>query len=182
MSILENSIQNILDSSEVDLEIAWKKGKFHPSGARILDDVLINESLDWLNTNRFQNVVKPFSKALDHYLHSLTKPALLHDVITDAYEALEAMAKIATGRDTKDLSANREQLIKQLNVSPSYSRLLSEYIQYANDYRHAAGTGRVKQTPQRHEVESFLYMTGIFLRLAQTAHGRMKMHTNAPHE
>ena len=79
------------------------------------------------------------------------------------------MAKILTGRDAKDLSANRELFIKQLKVSPSYSRLVSEYIQYANTYRHAAGINTAKQTPVRHEVESFLYMTGLFLRLAQAS-------------
>lgn len=167
--VFESSIYRNLESSEVDLGVAWKKGRLHPSGAKELDDALINESLEWLNTRRFANVAKPFSKALDHYLHAVTKPALLHDVITDAYEALEAMAKILTGRDTKDLSANRELFIRQLKVSPSYSRLVFEYIQYANKYRHAAGMGTAKQTPLRHEVESFLYMTGLFLRLAQAS-------------
>lgn len=94
------------------------------------------------------------------------RPELLSDVITDAYEALEALAKIVTGRESKDLSGNAELFIKKLGVSENYKKMLKEYISLANEFRHAAQEGKEKPKLTIPEVESFIYLTGLFIRLA----------------
>lgn len=81
------------------------------------------------------------------------------------YEALEALAKIVAGRD-KDLSANAEAFISAVKLSNGYKRILKEYIVYANTIRHAGKAGQAKPDLMRKEVESFVYMTGLFIRLA----------------
>ena len=162
----ENTINLVLAKNEIDLGIVWKHGQFVPSGAEELDSALVDQPLKWLRKKKYSSVLEPYEKGLDHYLHSLMKPELLSDVVTDIYEAMEALAKVVTERPSKDLSANKELLISKLGVSPVYGRMLTEYINYANEFRHAAVEGKPKPQRSRNEVESFIYLTGVFLRLA----------------
>ncbi len=166
--VLKKCINQIIEDSvaqnEVDIGISWKRGIFVKKGAELLDNKLINQTLEWLRKPGFVNVLVPFEKALSHFAKSAADPSLLHDVITDAYEALEALAKSVTGKD-QDLSANKELFIKQLKASEGYKKILSEYIMYACKYfRHAQGPGKIKPQIKEHEAESFLYLTGLFLR------------------
>lgn len=163
--ILSLDIQRILDLSEVELGIAWKPPHFIPTGAKLLDDRLVNDSLEWLSGSRYEPVYKPFDKGLSHFLEASDKPQLLLDVITDMYEALEAMAKVMVGNN-KDLSANRERFVNELPVSEKYKRLLKEYVAYANDFRHGDSQNQPRSEPAHAEVESFVYLTGLFIRLA----------------
>jgi len=163
---IDSLIKLSLSESEVDLGIRWENGKFIPSGAKLLDDELVNKALHWLKDRKHENVLVPFEKGLSHFLHSEKRPELLSDVITDMYEALEALAKIVTERPDKDLSANKELFISKINASSEYKKILSEYINYANNFRHAADGKNQKPELNKKEVESFVYLTGLFIRLA----------------
>ena len=81
------------------------------------------------------------------------------------YEAVEALAKIVTERP-KDLSANAELFISKVNVSDHYKILLKDYVAYAHKFRHAEDRRGARPMPSRAEVESFIYLTGLFIRLA----------------
>ena len=82
------------------------------------------------------------------------------------YEALEALAKIVC-KNEKDLSANREAFISNLGLADPYKRMLKEYIGYANDFgRHAGPEGKPKPIPSRKEVEAFIYLSGLFIRVS----------------
>jgi hypothetical protein len=159
-------IINLLDESEVDLGIRWENGRFIKSGAKLLDDKLVNDILNWLRDNAYKSVIEPFEKGLEHFLHSDKRPEILADVITDMYEALEALSKIITQRLDKDLSANRELFISKVKASSQYKKILAEYIIYANEFRHAVKEGKSKPSLTSAEVESFIYLTGLFIRLA----------------
>ena len=161
----ENLIHFILEESEIDLGITWKSGVFFKTGAKLLDEELVNENLRWLSDQKYKIVLEPFTRGLHHFLESEKHPQILSSVITDMYEALEALAKIITERD-KDLSGNAELFIKKLGVSDSYKRLVKEYISFANEFRHASKKGVEKPKLSIPEVESFIYMTGLFIRLA----------------
>ena len=163
--VTDKEIKTIFLDSEIDIGIRWDTGHFLPSGSPVLDEKLVNDALGFLTSKGHDGVLTPFRKGLDHFLHSVKNPERLADVITDMYEALEALAKIITGRD-KDLSANAELLISKLNVSEEYKPILKAYIAYANEFRHAAENGQKKGIPPRQEVESFIYLTGLFVRLA----------------
>lgn len=158
--------RSILEEAEIDLGIRWKDGKFLPSGAPLLDEKLVNDVLGLVNLPAYKGVSEAFNKGLDHFLHSTQKPGLLSDVVTDMYEALEALAKIICKND-RDLSGNREAFISAVGLTDYYKRMLKDYIEYANDlHRHAAEKGQAKQPPSKKEVEAFIYLTGLFIRLA----------------
>lgn len=162
---LDSTITKTLNEAELDLGIRWEKGRFIRSGAKLLDESLVNESLHWLVDQRYESVFQPYSKALEHFLQATKRPEVLSDVITDTYEALEALAKIITGRD-KDLSANAESFLKEVKASEAYKKILKEYIAYANNFRHGVSDQSKKPNLSIAEVESFIYLTGIFIRLA----------------
>lgn len=161
-----STINWIINNSEIDLGIIWKDGVFIRSGAKQLDRVLIIENLQWLSQHEYNTVLTDFEKGLSDYLESINKPVKLSDVITDMYKSLESLVKIIL-KNNKDISANREKFIGTLKLSKYYSKMLGDYIEYANEYsRH--GVQETTQKPQinRNEVESFIYMTGLFIRLA----------------
>lgn len=160
------SIEHAISLSETDIGLEWREGVFWPSGAKLLDEVLVNENLRWLGDKGYQNVLVPFEKGLRHFLESQQKPERLSDAVTDVYEAVEAVAKAITGKD-KELSGNAELFISKLGLSDYYGKMLKNYIGYANDYtRHAAKLGEDKKPLLRNEVEAFIYTSGLFIRLA----------------
>jgi len=150
--------------SEIDLGVRWKEDHFLPSGAELLDDKLVNEPLRWLSDAKYKSVLDPFQKGLDHFLRSQSDPKLRTDVVTDMYEAVEALAKKVTGKD-RDLSANRELFIKKVKASEDYKNILREYIDFACKFRHAPGEKKPKPNLSERETESFTYLTGLFIRL-----------------
>ena len=162
---LDQIVHNLLELSEVDLGVRWENGHFLPSRAEFLDQVLIDDPLRWLRLkHEYQTVIAPFEKSLRHLVQAKNRPELYQDVIRDAYEALEALSMIISGRPDKDLSANRDLLIQKLGLGGRHKRLLKEYINYANEYRHAVDQPRA--TIGGSEAESFVYLTGWFIRLA----------------
>jgi hypothetical protein len=105
---------------------------------------------------------------LRHFLQAESRPEVLADVLTDMYEALEALARIVTGTN-ENLSKNSEEFFRKVGVSEPYKKLLKDYASYGNRFRHAAVPDKPKPTLSVHEVESFIYLTGVFIRLAITA-------------
>jgi len=158
-------IAEALSQSEIDLGVEWRGGSFWPSGAKLLDEALINENLKWLSDRGYDNVLAPFEKGLRDFLEAHRKPERLADTITDMYEAFEALAKVVTGRD-RDLSANAELFVSTLKLSNYYKKMLKDYISYACEYRHAVDQDRQRVPPIPQEVEAFIYTTGLFIRLA----------------
>jgi hypothetical protein len=163
---LETLIRRLLNESEVDLGIRWESGQSIRSGATLLDEKLVNDQLHWIRACGYETVRLPFEKGLGHFLHASARPELLSDVITDMYEAVEALAKIVTNRPDRDLSANRELFLSKVKASDEYKQLLKDYIDYANRFRHAGQEGRPRPDLSAKETESFIYLTGVFIRLA----------------
>jgi hypothetical protein len=164
--ILSKAVQELLDQCEVDVGVRWDSGKFIRVGARLLDDRLVNDVLKWLRQREYQAVLDAFVKGLGHLLASEKEPSRASDVITDMYEALEAMAKKVTERDDWDLSQSVELFISKVKASDGYKRILKEYVAYANGLRHAARDKKPKPEVSTREAESFVYLTGLFIRLA----------------
>lgn len=82
------------------------------------------------------------------------------------YEAFEALSKIVC-RNDKGINANRDALIGKLGLHASYNKMFAEYIDYANLIaRHAGEKGQAKPLPSRREAEAFMYLTGLFIRVA----------------
>jgi hypothetical protein len=165
-NMLSTIVEDLLSTSERDLGISWKDGRFYPSGAKLLDERLVNDVMKWLRETKYETVLAPFEKGLRHLLESDKRPELTADVVTDMYEALEALAKIVTNRTTSDLSANQEAFIAKVEASTQYKKLLRQYVEYANDFRHAPQGKSPRPAITPREAESFVYLTGLFTRLA----------------
>lgn len=164
---LDRIIVSAVTSSEINLGIQWKDGLFWPSGAKLLDEELVDEPMKWLDDPKYNNVLEPFQKGLRYRMEVTKDASKLADTVIAMYQALEAMAKVVTGRHRKDLSANAELFVNKLGLSEYYSDMLKDYIAYANnEYRHAPEPNRVRKPPNPHEVEAFIYTTGLFIRLA----------------
>jgi len=164
--LIDLSVIEIISMSEHDLGIKWEKGCFIPSGAKLLDDILVNENLKWLADPELKHIYDPFNKALLHYSESIRHPEKLSDVVTNMYKALEATAKWFLNNG-KDLSGNQQDYISRLELPPPYGRMLKEYIDYANKFaRHGKNPEKPPYKIPPSEAESFIYLTGLFIRLA----------------
>jgi hypothetical protein len=158
-------INDLFSDAEIDLDVRWRDECFFPAGAAELDTALVNHNLDWLKEAGWDTVLSPYRKGLHTFLDSQKRQELLSDVITDMYEAFEAMIKLVTGKKT----ASRETFLKRsdaLGISP----LAKEYAEYAHRFRHGDNPTDRRRQPLESEVETFIYLTGIFLRLASRTH------------
>jgi hypothetical protein len=167
----DRMIRVALLESGVDLDIAWNGEIFIKKGAQLLDETLINDPLHWLREPKYENVLKPFEKGLKHWMEANKDRERYGDVITDMFEALEALAKIVTKRNN-DFSGNREKFASELKLPEQYKRMLKDYDSFANEYRHAATPGKARKYPSERDTEAFMYMTGLFIRLATQPVGR----------
>jgi hypothetical protein len=163
---VNTAIAETFAESEYDVGVAWENGIFTRKGAEILDEKLVNEPLRWLADPKYQNVLVPFQKGLSHLLEGTKDPQRYGDAVTDMYEALEAIGKMVTGKPARDLSALREELIAKLRLPDTHKAMLKEYIDYGCDFRHAVQTHGTRTWPLEHEAENFVYLTGLFIRLA----------------
>jgi hypothetical protein len=159
-------VDQTIRETEMYLDISWHRGHFEKKGAALLDEKLVNESLRWLADPKYQSVLVPFQKGLSHLLGGTKDQQRYGDAVTDMYEALEAMAKLVTGKPTRELSALREEFIAKLRLPETHKVMLKEYIDYGCDFRHALEAGQPRTWPLEHEAENFVYMTGVFIRLA----------------
>jgi len=162
---LDAIVTFVLNESEIDLGVRWENGVFVKAGAPLLDDKLVRDVLGWARDKKHETVLAPFEKGLRHFLESTKRPELLSDVVTDMYEALEAVAKIVTDRNV-DLASNRERFINAVRASDAYKKLLKEYVDYGCKFRHAVDASEQKPALSPAEVESFIYLTGVFIRFA----------------
>jgi hypothetical protein len=152
---LSRSIEVALSNATVDLGVTWNEGMFYPSGARELDERLVEEPFKWLAD--FPNEKADYLKAVTGYTSKR-----LDDVIINCYLAVEGVARNILG-NSKTLDNNREGLMQKLALSQEWKALLNNFISYANEFQRHASENRHNLNPV--EVEGFLYMTGVLLRM-----------------
>lgn len=165
LEALDVEIRALLEEAGVDLGVRWDQGHFVHSGATFLDDSLMDKVLIALHEQQYEAVLEPYRRGLTHFLHAEPSPAVLADVVTNMSTSFAALVGEITDAD---LSTNPELFLNKVHVSESYKNVLRAYITYANECRQRAQG----ENPQRFfsipEVESFIYLTGIVIRLALT--------------
>lgn len=152
---LSNSIEVAIANATIDIGVKWRDGMFYPSGARELDEKLIEEPLKWLT--RFPTERVDYLKALRGYIEK--RP---DDVIINCYLVVEGIARSVLS-NKKTLDNNREELMKMIGLSQEWKGLLNNFIIYANEFKRHASEKRHNLNPV--EVEGFLYLTGILVRM-----------------
>jgi len=143
-------------SSTCDIGIKWKEGCFYPTGADELDEPLIEDVLTWLND--YPNERTDYRRALECYFEGQS----FGDVIKNCYQAVEGVAREVLG-NSKRLDKNKDELLKEVDLSNGWKSILATYIKYAHDFRHAS---EKRHEIKKQEAEGYLYMTGLIIRLA----------------
>ena len=155
---LNRSIELALSMATIDLGVRWKDGLFYPSGAKELDDKLINENLDWLSS--FSEAKNFFQTSLNHFNKSLTSESARKDAVTNAYSSMEALEKKILN-NSKNFDVNSNELVELIKLPTEYKNIVHYYKQIAHSYssRHAGSEF------SHEEAEAFIYLTGILMRL-----------------
>jgi hypothetical protein len=156
---LDQSIETALSHAAIDIGVRWKDGMFYPAGAKELDERLIEEPLQWLIN--FPNERADYLKALTGYAAKRSD-----DVIMNCYLVIEGVARSVLANQ-KTLENNRENLLRTIGLSQEWKALLSNFITYANEFKRHASGKRYDVNPV--EVEGFLYLTGLLVRLIAEA-------------
>jgi len=153
------NIELALSQSVIDLGVRWKDGMFYPAGAKELDEKLINDSLDWLDD--YPESKNYFLIALNHFNTSLNDISARKDAITNAYSALENLARVIL-QNKKNFDANSDELVVKLNLPTEYRQIIYYYKQIANGYSSRHDGKEFSHI----ETEAFIYLSGIIIRLA----------------
>lgn len=163
MKIINNILEETFSLALVDLDVRWNKGMFYPSGAKELDEKLVEEPLEWLRD--YHDERKDFQKAIEGYIGKKDD-----EVISNCYLTIEGLArKVLNNRKTLD--NNCEELLKKIGISQEWKSFLKNFMTYANEFKRHASEKRHSINPK--EVEAFLYFTGLMVRLiVESKHGK----------
>jgi hypothetical protein len=163
----DSIVSNIIERAEAPLGITFRLGKFYPLADPVLDEALVVAPLRKLTSAGYQAVANPFEKALRHLIAGQQDKTRLGDAITDSYEALEAITRIVTGNSER-LEKNIRTFVSKLGVSDEYQTILKNCAHYAHRFRHSPTANLPRPQISYKEAESFVYLTGSFIRLATT--------------
>lgn len=148
-------VSEVISLSLIDIGIHWKDGMFYRSGDPILDNNLIDFSLQLLES--FPAERNDLALALKNHFKKRTD-----GVVEKCYNVVEGIVRKVL-KNTKSLTSNKADLLKKLNLGNEFGRIIAGYIEYANEnHRHSS---KVTPNIKEHEIEAFIYSTCIFVRL-----------------
>jgi hypothetical protein len=131
---------------------------FYPAGAKLLDQGLVNDVLDWLNDYRAAH--DSFTAALNKY----SERAYRRNIVDDLRLALEALLRDILHNERSLENQQREvgAYLKAKNVPREISNMFWQLVDYYSKYqnRYAKHDDQVGE----YELEFVLYLTGTFMR------------------
>jgi hypothetical protein len=142
-----------------------KRATIFPSGAKLLDEGVIDANLIWLT--RYPDVLKAFQEALRLYMAK--DPKQYRNMLDNLRFAIEQMFCAVLGNQ-KTLENQKEEFLQWMKLHDVHSQIRNMYhtllfggfTKYQNDaVKHQEDEYTVA------EVEFVLYATGTFLRLIQ---------------
>jgi len=161
---LAKSFQEDISMSFVDIAIKKVRNDyiFHPKGAKLLDELLVDDVLDWLS--EYNSAYKSFSSALDKYLTKSDYRNLIDDLRVTLEQFLKEVLK--NEKSLENQTSEVGLLLKEKGVSSylrnMFSTLLSYYIHYQNNnVKHG-------HKFKDFEIEFLIYLTGSFVRFIIT--------------
>lgn len=146
----------------VPLNIYWHDGKFYPQGAEVLDEKLIKDQLDWLNT--YPKVREFFKNSLDHYATSENDAIKRKDTVHNAFMAVDQMSRIILNND-KAFDNNYNLFVNKIGLNTNWKNILNYYKELSKEFGRHPGVGD-EYIPEKADTEAFLYLSGIILRLS----------------
>lgn len=159
---LIKSIKYSLSESIIDLGIIFDEEsfKFIKKGEEIFDRFSLSETLLFLND--YPTAKKLFSNAISNFLQKEYQ-----DAITKSYSALETVIKTYFNND-KTLENNIENILKHDLFTSYWKSIFVNYCKYAHEYssRHGKNdTSKYEIDLKPVDIETYMYMTGILIRL-----------------
>jgi hypothetical protein len=153
--LLDKAYQDLINAADGNLGITYNAGAFYPKGEEVLDEDLINHSLNVLSG--YPNEDKDLREGLDNY-----KAGKKTGVIETCYRCVEGLARQILN-NKKTLIDNKADILRTLSLSDHWKKILANYIEYGNEYgRHASEN---RHNVNEAEVEAYLYTTCILIRL-----------------
>lgn len=142
----------------VELKKIKKEYLFYPAGAKLLDDKVVNEVLDWLED--YPDIQRHFSLSLKQYM----KKDPPRNILDNLRFALEQLLKVLLG-NKKPLEKQKSYLLEFLKtkginqeIINMYNTLISQYVHYQNkNVKH-------NEKLSEKEIEFIIYLTGTFIR------------------
>lgn len=149
----------------IRLVLSGKKATLYPTGARILDEALVESNLIWLA--RYPQALKPFEDALKIYIAK--DPNQYRSMLDNLRFSVEQMLQVVLGNQ-KSLENQKEEFLRWLAAHDAHSHIVGMYNEllfnrFAKYQNQAVKHEEDQYTPA--EIEFVLYATGTFLRFIQ---------------
>jgi hypothetical protein len=142
-----------------------RKATLYPSGARLLDEAVVETNLIWLA--RYPSVLKPFEEALK--LYAAKDPKQYRNMLDSLRFSLEQMVRTVLNNQ-KSLENQKDEFLRWLKVHDVHAQIRQMYHDLLFGGFAAYQNEAVKHQEDQYmlaEVEFVLYATGTFLRLIQ---------------
>ncbi|MCX5848417.1 MAG: hypothetical protein NTW65_03065 [Deltaproteobacteria bacterium] len=159
-------IDKYINESPTDLNLRIVKSKksysIFPKGSELLDDKLVDDSLNILTKLKYESVRIAFEKGLKEYLQSSHDESKMKNCLRDMHLSMDELSIIVL----KDKNVGVKHLIKNENWSKTglnnyYKKMLFEYNDMLDKLSKHSSTTKFSEK----EVESVIYLTGLFIRL-----------------
>lgn len=147
------------------LEIQIKKANktniiFYPKGAKLLDEKLVNDNLDWLSG--YPGIYKPFKNALELYQEKKYTRELLDNLRFSLEQFLKTVLELK-----KPYNKKLGNYFKGKKISPEIRNMYTTVYSYFEGYQNENVKHNENFNPL--EIEFIIYLTGTFIRfLTQT--------------
>lgn len=170
--IVENAelfiaVENALNFSRnplisISMDINTAEVTIYPSGAKILDDEVVNVALNWLTY--YPEVSKIFNQSLKDYLLFDGTDTAARSIYDNLRASLEKLIKLVLNNN-RSLENNKNDLkswLKDNGVHPNLTNMLShiinEYCYFMNDVKHVSNYSG-------NDLEFMIYQTAIIIRM-----------------
>lgn len=157
-------IQEAVSITGVPLGIKQTESEiiFYPEGAKLLDEKLINDNLDWLSAH---------PKSYETFKMSLMEIGIQgkeRNVVDHLRLSLELLLKdiFNNGKSLENQKSDIGNYLKSRNISPEISNLLKRVLDYYAKYQN--NKAKHDCAVLSSEVEFILYLTGTVMRFLLT--------------
>ncbi len=149
----------------LSLGVSWVAGKFIPEGAKELQEVLVEDNLLWLS--EFPETQKLFTGALNDYASSRSDEIKRKNAMSNSFQAVEQFARTFLQTD-KAFDNIFNELMDSLSLHPHWKQICNRWNELAKEF--ARHSGRDGTMPSQEDVEAFIYLSGLLLRLMIQKH------------
>jgi hypothetical protein len=149
----------------IRLALHGSTATLYPSGARLLDEAVVESNLAWLA--RYPTVLNPFVEALK--LYAAKDPKQYRSMLDNLRFAIEQMVRTILNNQ-KSLENQKDELLRWLKAHDVHAQIRGMYHDLLFGGFAGYQNDAVKHQEDQYtlaEVEFVLYATGTFLRLIQ---------------